>query len=58
MSFGVGMVKGREDEWSEPADIKTKVGTDAAPDRGGWTRDGPQGCCNREEIQPWRHRGS
>ncbi|RSH83458.1 uncharacterized protein EHS24_007143 [Apiotrichum porosum] len=25
MSFGVGMVKGREDEWSEPADIKTKI---------------------------------
>lgn len=25
MSFGVGMVKGREEEWSEPADIKTKV---------------------------------
>lgn len=24
-AFGVGMVKGREDEWSEPADVKTKV---------------------------------
>jgi hypothetical protein len=24
--FGLGMVKGREEEWGEPADIKTKVG--------------------------------
>lgn len=25
-AFGVGMVKGREDEWTEPGDVKTKVG--------------------------------
>ncbi|KAL1411312.1 hypothetical protein Q8F55_002263 [Vanrija albida] len=25
VSFGVGMVKGREGEWSEPADVKTKI---------------------------------
>lgn len=25
VTFGVGMVKGREDEWGEPADVQTKV---------------------------------
>lgn len=25
VNFGVGMVKGREDEWGEPADVVTKV---------------------------------
>ncbi|KAK8854818.1 hypothetical protein IAR55_003557 [Kwoniella newhampshirensis] len=25
MNFGVGMVKGREEEWGEPGDVKTKV---------------------------------
>lgn len=25
VNFGVGMVKGREDEWGEPADVITKV---------------------------------
>ncbi|BEJ17880.1 hypothetical protein CspHIS471_0701480 [Cutaneotrichosporon sp. HIS471] len=25
VNFGVGMVKGREEEWSEPADVKTKI---------------------------------
>jgi hypothetical protein len=24
--FGVGMVKGREEEWVEPGDVRTKVG--------------------------------
>lgn len=28
VNFGVGMVKGREEEWSEPADVKTKVSPD------------------------------
>ena len=26
VNFGVGMVKGKEDEWGEPADVTTKVG--------------------------------
>jgi hypothetical protein len=25
VNFGVGMVKGKEDEWGEPADVSTKV---------------------------------
>jgi hypothetical protein len=25
LNFGVGMVKGREDEYGEPADVQTKV---------------------------------
>lgn len=25
MNFGVGMVKGREEEWGEPRDVQTKV---------------------------------
>jgi len=26
MTFGMGMVKGREEEWGEPGDVQSKVG--------------------------------